>query len=166
MARVTSEQVWLKWALSWGLFSEPTEVGPELMAFLWTSLGEREGGGMLSEANIFSMSCHVILWDGQFCRAGSLAGTGHWLRLLWPWACTRKTAELWVSSQTPQWCSAVQYSLSFRCRRSTEQLLCTKPFWCPWNEKDNSPVSGRFEESNRGSRWQGWGCRAGGKGSQ
>lgn len=166
MARVTSEQVWLKWALSWGLFSEPTEVGPELMAFLWTSLREREGGGMLSEANIFSMSCHVIPWDGQFCRAGSLAGTGHWLRLLWPWVCTRKTAELWVSSQIPQWCSAVQYSLSFRCRRSTEQLLCAKPFWCPWNEKDNSPVSGRFEESNRGSRWQGWGCKAGGKGSQ
>lgn len=94
MARVTSEQVWLKWALSWGLFSEPTEIGPELMAFLWTSLGEREGGGILSEANIFSMSCHVIIpWDGQFCRAGSLAGTGHWLRLLWPWACTRKTGR-------------------------------------------------------------------------
>lgn len=45
-------------------------------------------------------------------------------------------------------CRSVFLDLSL-CQRSMEQLPCAKPFWCPWNEKDNSPVSGRFEESNR-----------------
>lgn len=76
VARVTSEKVWLKWALSWGLLlSVPTEIGLELTASLWTSLGERKGGGVLPEANILAMSCPIMPWDGQFCGDGSLAGS-------------------------------------------------------------------------------------------
>lgn len=45
-------------------------------------------------------------------------------------------------------CHSIFLNLSL-CRQGTEQLHA-KPFWCPWNEKDNSPVSGRFEGNKTG----------------